>query len=99
LSDLSTRREVGLTLPFFSPAIAAVANTDMILTIPRRLALALAKSGAVRWMAAPPEIRGFNYDMMWHQRLDEDPAHRWFREQVSSLGQQMMKRPSSRSSD
>jgi hypothetical protein len=37
--------------------------------------------------------------MMWHQRLDEDPAHLWFREQVSSLGQQMMKRPSSRSSD
>ena len=44
-------------------------------------------------MAAPPEIRGFNYDMMWHQRLDEDPAHRWFREQVSSLGQQMMNVP------
>jgi DNA-binding transcriptional LysR family regulator len=99
LSELSTRREVGLTLPFFSPAIAAVANTDMILTVPRRLALALTKSGAVRWMAAPPEIRGFNYDMMWHQRLDEDPAHCWFREQVRSLGQQMMKRPSSRSSD
>jgi DNA-binding transcriptional LysR family regulator len=29
LSDLSTRREIGLTLPFFSPAIAAVANTDI----------------------------------------------------------------------
>jgi DNA-binding transcriptional LysR family regulator len=99
LSDLSTRREVGLTLPFFSAAIAAVANTDMILTVPRRLALTLAKSGAVRWMAAPLEIRGFNYDMMWHQRLDKDPAHRWFREQVRSLGQQMTKRPSSRSSD
>jgi DNA-binding transcriptional LysR family regulator len=71
----------------------------MILTGPRRLALAHTKSGAVQWLAAPPEIRGFNYDMMWHQRLDEDPAHRWFREQVHSLGQQMMKRPSSRSSD
>ncbi len=99
LADLSTRREVGLTLPFFSPAIAAVANTNMILTVPRRLALAHTKSGAVQWLAAPPEIRGFNYDMMWHERLDEDPAHHWFREQVRSLGQQMMKRPSSRSTD
>ena len=71
----------------------------MILTIPRRLALTLAKSEAVRWMAAPPEIRGFNYDMMWHQRLDEDPAHLWLREQLRSLGQQIMKRPSLRSSD
>jgi hypothetical protein len=44
-------------------------------------------------MAAPLEIRGFNYDMMWHQRLDDDPAHSWFREQVRSLGRQMMKAP------
>jgi DNA-binding transcriptional LysR family regulator len=57
LSDLSTRREVGLRLPFFSPAIAAVANTDMILTVPRRLALAHTKSGAVQWLAAPPDSR------------------------------------------
>ena len=93
LGDLSIRREVGLTLPFFSPAIPAVANTDMVLTVPRRLALAFAQSGSVRWMAAPPEIRGFNYDMMWHQRLDDDRAHGWFREQVRSLGQQMIKAP------
>jgi DNA-binding transcriptional LysR family regulator len=93
LSALSMRREVGLTLPFFSPAIPTVANTDMILTVPRRLALAFSPSDSVRWMAAPPEIPGFNYDMMWHQRLDDDPAHSWFREQVRSLGQQMMKAP------
>src|SRR5258708_5108916 len=73
--------------------VQAVANTDMVLTVPRRLALAFAQSGSVRWMAAPPEIRGFNYDMMWHQRLDDDPAHGWFREQVRSLGQQMIKAP------
>ena len=94
LSNLSVRREVGLKLPFFSPSVAAVANTDMILTVPRRLALAVAHSG-VRWMAAPPEIRGFNYDMIWHQRLDDDPAHRWFREQVRGLGKQMRMHPSS----
>ena len=93
LGDLSKRREVGLTLPFFSPAIPAVANTDMVLTVPRRLALAFTQSGSVRWMGAPPEIRGFNYDMMWHQRLDDDPAHGWFREQVRSLGKQMAKTP------
>jgi DNA-binding transcriptional LysR family regulator len=93
LSDLSIRREIGLALPFFSPAISAVANTDMVLTVPRRLALAFTQSASVRWMAAPPEIRGFNYDMMWHQRLDDDPAHGWFRNLLRSLGQQMMKAP------
>src|SRR5260370_25638976 len=55
LADLSTRREVGLTLPFFSPAISAVANTDMILTLPRRLALPPTKSGALPLFAAPPK--------------------------------------------
>jgi DNA-binding transcriptional LysR family regulator len=68
-----------------------LANSDMILTIPRRLAFPMARTAPVRLMAAPPEIKGFNYDMMWHPRLDDDPAHRWFREIIRGLGVDMMK--------
>jgi len=91
LNAVSAKREVGLSLPFFAPAIGIVANSDMILTIPRRLAFPMSRSAAVRLMAAPPEIKGFNYDMMWHSRLDDDPAHRWFREIVRGVGTDMMK--------
>jgi DNA-binding transcriptional LysR family regulator len=89
LSDLSLKRKVGLSLPFFTPAISAVADSDMILTLPRRLAVMMARSAAVRLMAAPPEVKGYRYDMMWHPRLDGDPAHSWFREQVRAVGQRI----------
>ena len=90
LNALSVKRDVGLSLPFFAPAIGAVANSDMILTIPRRLAFRVGRSVPVRVMAAPPEIKGFNYDMMWHPRLDDDPAHRWFRGVIKGLSAEMM---------
>ena len=89
LSDLSLQRDVGLALPFFAPAVAAVKGNDMILTIPRRLAVTMARTGGVRFMGAPREIPGFNYDLMWHPRLNDDPAHGWFRDQVRELRRSM----------
>lgn len=89
MGDLSLKRDVGLALPFFAPAIGAVADSDMILTLPRRLALMMARSAAVRLMDPPPEIKGYRYDMIWHPRLEDDPIHRWFREQVRAVRQRM----------
>lgn len=90
LSDLSIKREVALTLPFFAPAITAVAESDLILTIPSRLAKRLARVAPIRTMTAPAEIKSFHYDMIWHPRLDDDPAHSWFRDQVRRVGKVMM---------
>ena len=38
LAQLGVKRRVALTLPFFVPAIFAIAQTDLILTVPRKLA-------------------------------------------------------------
>lgn len=54
--------------------------SDTILTVPRRLLSHVAGSTPIRVLSAPREIRGFRYDMMWHPRLDDHPAHRWFRQ-------------------
>jgi hypothetical protein len=42
-------------------------------------------------MSPQREIKGYNYDMIWHSRLNDDPARRWFREQVRILGKYMSK--------
>jgi DNA-binding transcriptional LysR family regulator len=72
--------------PFFARAITALANSNLILAIPRRLALPLSCQLPVRFVAAPPEIKGLNYEMIWHPRLNDDPAHHWFRQQVGEIG-------------
>jgi hypothetical protein len=45
LAQLGAKRRVTLSLPFFVPAIFAIAQTDLILTVPRRLARII-----LRWL-------------------------------------------------
>jgi DNA-binding transcriptional LysR family regulator len=84
LSQLGAKRRVALTLPFFVPAIFAVAQTDLILTVPRKLAKITAAMAGVHVLEAPTEIKSFPYFMAWHPRLTNEPAHKWFREQLRS---------------
>jgi DNA-binding transcriptional LysR family regulator len=89
LRALAQKRQVGLVIPFFAPAILAVAQSNMILTVPKRLALKLAKSAAVRLIEAPHEVKGFKYEIIWHRRLTADPVHQWFRDQVRAVAKEL----------
>jgi DNA-binding transcriptional LysR family regulator len=82
LAQLGVKRRVALTLPFFVPAIFAIAQTDLILTVPRKLAQITAAMAGVRVVEPPREIKAFPYFMAWHSRLTAEPAHAWFREQL-----------------
>jgi DNA-binding transcriptional LysR family regulator len=82
LGQLGVKRRVALRIPFFIPAIFAIARTDLILTVPRKLAKIAAKIAGVRVVEPPREIKAFPYFMAWHPRLSEEPAHAWFREQL-----------------
>jgi len=85
LAVLGLKRQVGLVLPYFLPAALAVAQTNMILTTPSRLARKLEMSADVRVIKAPRELVGFKYEMIWHARLTADPAHEWFRNQARAV--------------
>ena len=89
LGSLALKRQVGLVIPYFAPAILAVAQSNMILTLPKRLAIKLAKSVAVRVIEAPHELKGFKYEMTWHARLTADPVHQWFRDQVRAVAREL----------
>jgi DNA-binding transcriptional LysR family regulator len=82
LAQLGAKRRVVLSLPFFVPAIYAIAQTDLVLTVPRGLAKITAGMAGVRVVEPPREIKAFPYFMAWHPRLSTEPAHRWFREQL-----------------
>lgn len=82
LAALGVKRRVALCLPFFVPAIFAIAQTDLILTVPRKLAKITAAVAGVRIVEPPREIKAFPYFMAWHPRLTGEPAHAWFRDQL-----------------
>ena len=82
LADLGLKRQAVLRIPFFVPTILSIARTDLVITVPRRLAKIMAPLANV-WVVEPPrEIRGLSYFMTWHQRLSAEPAHTWFREEI-----------------
>ncbi len=87
LAQLGAKRRVALSLPFFVPAIFAIAQTDLILTVPRKLAKITAAMAGVRVLEPPREIKAFPYFMAWHPRLTTEPAHAWFREQLRVAAQ------------
>ena len=82
LAQFGAKRRVVLSVPFFSAAIFSVANTDLVLTVPRRLTKIVQPLEGVRLVEPPREIKPFPYFMVWHPRLNQEPAHAWFREQV-----------------
>ena len=82
LAELGLKRRSALRIPYFVPTIHAIARTDLILTLPRRLARITTSMAGLRFVEPPREIKGFSYFMAWHPRLTREPAHAWFREQV-----------------
>jgi len=89
LAQLGVKRRVALRLPFFLPAIFAIAKTDLVLTVPRKLAKITAPIAGLRMVEPPREIKGFPYFMAWHSRLNTEPAHAWFRDQVRTAARSL----------
>jgi len=76
-----------LTVPAFTAAALAVARTDYAACVPRRVAEALSKYLPLKIVELP--FNGFNVDiaLIWHFRIDSDPAARHFREAIiAALG-------------
>jgi DNA-binding transcriptional LysR family regulator len=87
LAQLGVKRPVALSMPFFVPAVFAIAHTDLILTVPRELAAITAAVAGVRMIEAPREIAAFPYFMTWHSRVASEAAHVWFRQLLRTAAQ------------
>ncbi len=89
LAQLGVKRRVALRLPFFLPAIFAIAKTDLVLTVPRKLAKVTAPIAGHRVVEPPRDIKAFPYFMAWHSRLNTEPAHAWLRDQVRAVARSL----------
>lgn len=82
LAEQGQQRRVVRAVPFFFAGLVLVAQSDAILTIPRRLACAHADRFGLRMLEVPLELEPYAMTQMWHPRHDGDDAHRWFRSQI-----------------
>ena len=79
LAKQGLQRRVALWLPYFSSAPLVAANSDVILTIPARVAQPFIGHASLALLAPPVALGGFGYRAVWHERTDKDRGARWFR--------------------
>jgi DNA-binding transcriptional LysR family regulator len=81
LAERGLTRRIVLTVNQFSAAAPVVAMTDLMVTIPKRIADAFGPAfGLIQKPSPIPGPRAFSaISMIWHRRLGEHPAHTWFR--------------------
>ena len=85
LADHGLTRRVVLTTPHFLVAPMLVSQSDMVCTIAERVARSFAAHLPLHIVNPPLEVPGFGIDLVWHRRADEDPAQRWFRDQLRAV--------------
>jgi DNA-binding transcriptional LysR family regulator len=79
LVDLRIRRSGGLSLPNFLVAPAIVARTDLLATVPERVARTFAASLPLQVLEPPVPLPVLDVSLYWHERAHKDPLHRWMR--------------------
>lgn len=81
LAQAGMTRRVVLSVPHFLFVISALASTDLVAMLPERL---VRGNPALRVVAPPVSVPGYEMVMLWHERLHRDPAHQWLREHIAS---------------
>jgi DNA-binding transcriptional LysR family regulator len=82
LSRFGLERRIRLRCQHYFAACRVVSQTDMILTMPGRYASIANKQFGNQILPFPLDVPAFDVFLYWHANVDNDPANRWFREQV-----------------
>jgi DNA-binding transcriptional LysR family regulator len=78
LVDFGLKRRIALLVATYLAVPAALAASDLIATVPRRLAEQIAANAAIAITPLPIDF-ATTVSMAWHRRAAADPAQSWFR--------------------
>ncbi len=83
LKPLGLGREIVAIVGGFSTALALARSSDLIATVPERHTEGVRLG--MHSFALPFSVREFTVSLLWHPRLEADPAHRWLRDRVRDV--------------
>ncbi|WP_445400614.1 LysR family transcriptional regulator [Zobellella sp. An-6] len=79
LSEMGLSRKVVLSVPHFMFAVFTIATTDLVGMLPLRL---VRDNPQLQYFTPPMDIPGFEMNMLWHEHLHREPAHKWLRDLI-----------------
>jgi DNA-binding transcriptional LysR family regulator len=83
LATLGLERDIATIVGGFSTALALARGCDLIASVPEQHTEAL--RAGMFCFALPFTMRDVTVSMLWHPRLDADPAHGWLRSCVRDV--------------
>jgi DNA-binding transcriptional LysR family regulator len=78
-------RRIALRVPHFTVVPMVLERTDLILTLPARVARVFERRGKLKALPPPVPIPPAEVAVHWHERFEADPGNRWLREQIVEL--------------
>src|SRR5438477_1302518 len=85
LERAGVARRIALRVAHFTVVPMVLERTDLLLTLPARVARVFEKRGRLKSLPPPVPIPPADVGVHWHERHDADPGHRWLREQLLDL--------------
>lgn len=85
LSRQGLQRKIALVVPHFLSMPTVVQTSNIIGTLPRRMAYHFAESFRLRVHAVPVKTPAFPVHLIWHESFDNDPGHQWLRNHLIGL--------------
>jgi DNA-binding transcriptional LysR family regulator len=78
-------RHIALRVPNYLGIAFVIEQTDMLVTIPERLAQLLEGRGRFHTFPLPFDMPDYAVKQHWHERYHHDPGNRWLRHGISEL--------------
>lgn len=85
LGSAKVKREVGLYLRHYLPIPAIVAQTDLLGTVPRRLAERFASTFPIAIAELPMPLPPTQVSLIWHRQQADSPGLGWLRSVIVEL--------------
>jgi len=78
-------RRIALRVPHFTVVPMVLERTDLVLTLPARVARVFESRGRLKALPPPVPIPPAEVALHWHERFEPDPGNRWLREVMTAL--------------
>src|SRR4249920_1127044 len=78
-------RRIALRVPHFTVVPMVLERTDLILTLPSKVARVYERQGRFKFLPPPVPIPPADVAAHWHERFERDPGNRWLREMIMEL--------------
>ena len=85
LERAGVTRRIALRVPHFTVVPMVLERTDLILTLPARVARVYERRGKFKTVRPPVPIAAAEVAVHWHERFEADPGNRWLRDQIIEL--------------